>query len=115
MSVELRFTSLGDVRAKRFHIWPASHSMLLAIFGMHLFSRWNIYPFLYTVFHKAGIAHSTFTASLNISTNMPYPMLLVVFSIHPNAPRNVRPFMHIVSHKVRIAHSIPFKTGHCML
>lgn len=31
MSAEHCFTSLGDVRSKRFHAWPASHSMLLPI------------------------------------------------------------------------------------
>jgi hypothetical protein len=42
MFLEHRFTSLGDARAKRFHAWPASHSMLLEIFSIHPSARWNI-------------------------------------------------------------------------
>lgn len=102
---------------QRGYVWLTSHSMLLAIFGVHLFSRWNVQPFIHAVSHQARIAHSTSTptASSNISTGMPYSTLLVTFSVHPIACRNVCPFVHIVPHKVRVAHSISFETGHCML
>jgi len=38
MSVEHRFTLLGDARTERFRVWPSSHStgMLLAKFDVRL-------------------------------------------------------------------------------
>jgi hypothetical protein len=44
MSLEHRFTFLGNARAKRFHAWPVSHSMLVAIFTIHPSAHWNVHP-----------------------------------------------------------------------
>jgi hypothetical protein len=54
MFAEHCFTSLRDVSTKRFHIWPASHSMLLPIFGMHLIACWSIHSSMYAIYHIVG-------------------------------------------------------------
>lgn len=51
MSAEHYFTSLGDARAKTFHVWPALHSTLLAISGMYPIPRRNAHASIHTVSH----------------------------------------------------------------
>jgi hypothetical protein len=75
-----RFTSLGDARAKRFHAWSASHSMLLAISSIHPFARWNVHSFMHAVSYYAWHALSPskpgaacLSTIANVPAAMPWP------------------------------------------
>ena len=69
------FTSLGDARTKMFHAWPASHYMLLAIFSIHPFARWNVHFFTHAVSYYARHFLKPGAACLSAFANVPAVML----------------------------------------